>query len=192
MSLHITHKYGTAAFGSALAWGHTSALPLWPVNERVWKEPPGLWVLGWRLHWQGLLIQPFLPKHGFLDLPPLLFCPKFSRCCGFCNHGILIDFYNHGIIQASASRVWLDKHQPSEMCFCQRRYSFFQGLGPGITSLTKENIVSGKHTGLGVKRHVCLYQSKPAGLPCWSRGWDPAQGPQIQSMARELGPLCCI
>lgn len=105
---------------------------------------------------------------------------------------IIMAYWLISIIQASASRVWLDKHQPSEMCFCQRRYSFLKGLGSGITSVTKENIVSGKHTGLGIKRHVYLYQSKPAGLPCWSRGWDPAQGPQIQSMARELGPLCCI
>lgn len=162
--LPITHKYGTVAFSSALSWGHASASPFWPGNERVWQEPAGLWVLGWCFHWQGLwtcLPFSFLPSS--LDVVVSI---------------IMAYWY----FQASASRVWLDKHQPSEMCFCQRRYSFLKGLGSGITSITKENIVSIKSTGLGVKRHFCLYQSKPAGLAYWSRGWDPVlpvQGPRF-------------
>lgn len=173
-------------------WGHTSAL-----HSGLWMRECGRNHLAsgclggvciGRVSWYSLSF----PNMAFWTCLPFSFVPSSLDVVVSVIMAYWLSFYNHGIIQASASRVWLDKHQPSEMCFCQRRYSFFQGLGPGITSLTKENIVSGKHTGLGVKRHVCLYQSKPAGLPAGPGAETLRRGPQIQSMARELGPLCCI
>lgn len=65
---------------TALTWEWESVgRPTWPLGA------------GWCFHWQGLLIRPFLSQTWLSGLAsPSPFSPKFSRCCGFYNHGVFI------------------------------------------------------------------------------------------------------